>query len=133
MINIAEPVSNFQFCIMCKSNCSGSCISLLKVNHINSDDELTEVINLLNNIKVCDGSGETNKNLFMTEIISLKAEARQLLDEVNHSGMRSSDGKLISGKSYGFQELFEDNSFKEKLDNLRRRIQVLSAQTLLAK
>lgn len=68
----------------------------------------------------------------MTEVINLKAEARKLLDEVNHNGERSLNGKLISASSYGFQNMFEDSSFKERLNSLKQRIHALS-QTLVVK
>ena len=121
------------FVNMCTSQCSGSCISLLKNNLINCKDALVKLNDVLINLTVCGASGGTDKKLFMTEIINLKEEARKLLDEVNHNGLSSASGKLISASSYSFQNLFEDNSFKERLDNLKQRIHVLSAQTLLVK
>jgi hypothetical protein len=69
----------------------------------------------------------------MTEVINLKTEARKLLNEVNHHGERSPNGKSTAASSHSFQNLFEDNSFKERLDNLKQRIRALSAQTLLVK
>jgi hypothetical protein len=105
-------------------------MAILKDIPINSGVALKELNDLLNNIAGCGSHRGTNKTLFMTEVTNLKAEARKLLDEVNHNGMRSQDGKLISGSSFGFQDFFEDNSFKERLNSLKQRIQVLSAQTL---
>jgi hypothetical protein len=108
-------------------------MAILKNIPVNSEVALVELNDLLNDIAGCGAHADTNKTLFMTEVTNLKAEARKLLDEVNHNGMRASDGKLISGASYGFQDLFEDNSFKERLNNLKQRISVLSAQTLALK
>ena len=133
MQSIAGPLPIFQLCIMCTSKCSGSCMSMLKEKLINSKESLKELNDLLNNITTCGAPAGTNKNLFMTEVINLKAEARKLLDEVNHHGERASNGKLISASSYGFQNMFEDNSFRERLNNLKQRIRVLSAQTLVVK
>lgn len=113
---------------MCKSKCSGSCISLLNANLINSGESLTELNNLLGNLTVCGIQGQTGKSLFMTEVINLKAEARKLLDEVNYPGERSPSGKLIT--PYGCHNIFEDNSFKERLKSLKQRIRMLSAQML---
>ena len=78
--------------------------------------------------------GTKDIKLSMSEVINLKAEARKLLDEVNHHGERASNGKLISDSSYGFQDMFED-SFMERLNNLKQRIRVLSSssQTLVVK
>lgn len=61
----------------------------------------------------------------MNEVIYLKDEARKLLDEVN-SGERSPTGKLISA-SFNYN-VFEDNSFKERLSNLKHRVAALSSQ-----
>lgn len=118
---------------MCKSKCSGSCMSLLKVNLINSGELLTELNNLLSNLTVCGIPGETDKTLFMTEVINLKTEARKLLDEVNYNGERSPTGKLISHSCHGYHNIFEDNSFKERLNNLKQRIHALTAQMLVVK
>jgi hypothetical protein len=107
-------------------------MNLLKHNPINSDASLMELNNLLNNISVCGAPAGTDKNLFMTEVINLKEEARKLLDEVNYHGQRSAEGKLISASSYGFPNP-ADNSFKERLNNLKQRIRVLSAQSLVLK
>jgi hypothetical protein len=108
-------------------------MAILKHIPINSGVALKELNELLNGIAGCGAHTGTNKTLFMTQVTNLKAEARKLLDEVNHNGMRSPDGKLISGSSYSFHDLFEDNSFKERLNSLKQRIQVLSAQTLAIK
>ena len=117
---------------MCKSKCSGTCVSLLKVNLINSDEALKELIDLFNNITVCASPKDTDKKLFMTEVINLKAEARKLLNEVNHSGIRSTTGKQNSTDNF-FENIFEDNSFKERLNTLKQRIYALSAQELIIK
>ena len=76
-------------------------------------------------------TSKTDKTLFMTEVINLKAEARKLLEEVNYTE-RSPTGKLIS-TSYGFYHFFEDGSFKERLNNLKQRIRALSSLTLVVK
>jgi hypothetical protein len=108
-------------------------VNLLKNKLISSNAALIELDNLLTNITVCGAPAGTDKNLFMTEVIDLRTEARKLLDKVNYNGERSPDGKLISTSSFGFQNIFEDNSFKERLDNLKQRISALSAQTLAVK
>lgn len=118
---------------MCTSKCIGSCTSLLKVNPVDSWEALNELNNLLNNITVCGAADNTDKNLFMTEAINLKAEARKLLDEVNYNGERSPTGKVISACSNGYHNIFEDNSFKERLNNLKQRIHALSSQMLVGK
>lgn len=105
-------------------------MNVLKDKLINSNESLKELNDLLNNITTCGAPAGTDKNLFMTEVIKLKAEARKLLDEVNHHGERASNGKLTAS-SYDFQNMFEDNSFRERLNNLKQRIRVLSAQTLV--
>lgn len=133
MKSIVKATVIFQLCNMCTSQCSGSCINLLKSNQINSKDSLIELNNLLINLTVCSEQADTDKNLFMSEMINLKDEAKKLLNEVNHNGERSPNGKLIPASSYGFQNLFEDNSFKERLDSLKSRIRILTAQTLVIK
>lgn len=133
MKDIVVVITIFQLCNMCKSQCSGSCINLLKNKLINSNASLIELNNLLTNITVCGAPAGTDKNLFMTEVINLRAEARKLLDEVNYNGERSPNGQLIPASSHGFHNFFEDNSFKERLDNLKQRIKILTAQTLVIK
>ena len=133
MESIAVFFSIKQLCIMCTSKCSGSCTSLLKVNPIDSLEALKKLNNLLNNITVCGASNDTDKTLFMSEAITLKTEARKLLDEVNYNGERSPNGNTISTSSYGYHNIFEDNSFKERLNNLKQRIHALSAQMIAVK
>lgn len=130
---IVRSFTIIQLCNMCTSGCSGSCMTILKNIPVSSHGALVELNDLLHNIAGCGAHSSTNKNLFMTEVINLKVEARKLLEEVNHNGMRLPDGKLIPGSLGGHQNLFEDNSFKERLDNLKQRIRVLSAQTLAFK
>lgn len=133
MQSIAGLYPILQLCNMCISNCGGSCLKLSADKQVNSYESLTELNELFNNITVCGASAETNKILFMTEVIHLKTEARKLLDEINHHGERSPNGKPIHASAYGAQNLFEDNSFKERIDNLKQRIRALTAQTLSVK
>ena len=66
----------------------------------------------------------------MTELINLKTEARRLLEQVNQNFERSPNGARISYWPYDADNIFEEHSFKEKLRNLKQRIQAFSAQNI---
>ena len=70
----------------------------------------------------------TNKNNFMSEITNLKIEARRLLEQVNQNFERSPNGARVSYWPYDSNNIFEEHSFKERLRNLKQRIQAFSAQ-----
>lgn len=91
---------------------------------------MIELNNLLNNITVCAAPAGTDKNAFMTEVIDLKKEARRLLDEVNQYAEKSPNGTRISNSHYDFENIFEEYSFKERLNNLKQKIHALSLQNI---
>lgn len=103
---------------------------LLKNKLIHSQESLTELNNLLNKITVCGepAGTETDKNIFMTEAINLKSEARKLLDEVNQYFERSPNGNKIFSSNYD-SNIFEQPSFKERLNILKQKINAVSQKT----
>ena len=115
---------------MCKSQRSGSCMSLLKDKLIDSNESLIELNNLLNNIAVCGAPAGIDKNNFMTELTNLKTEARRLLEQVNQNFERSPNGARISYWPYDSDNIFEEHSFKERLRNLKLRVQAFSAENI---
>lgn len=66
----------------------------------------------------------------MIELTDLKSEARRLLEEVNHNFERSPNGDRIPYWPYDSNNIFEEHSLKERLRNLKQRIQVLNAQNI---
>lgn len=115
---------------MCKSKCSGSCMSLLKDKIIVSKESLVELNNLLNKITLCGAPAGINKNVFMSEIINLKIEARRLLNEVNLDAENSQDRGRISTSPDNVENIFENFSFKERLNDLKQKIHALSGNIL---
>jgi hypothetical protein len=111
---------------MCTSKCGGFCISLLKDKLIDSKQSLVELSNLLDNLTVCGVPAGTDTNNFMAEVNNLKMEARRLLDEVDHQA-ESKDGKTINLPGY-IESIFEEFSFKERLNELKQKIHGLSHQ-----
>jgi hypothetical protein len=108
-------------------------VFLLKDKLIDSRESLIELNNLLNNIAVCGAPASIDKNDFMTEVTNLKMEARRLLDEVNQNFERSPNGTRITNSSYGYENIFEAYSFKDRLNNLKQKIHALSAQNIRVK
>lgn len=106
---------------------------LLKDKLSDSRESLIELNNLLDNIAVCGAPAGTNKNNFMTEVTNLKMEARRLLDEVNQYFERSPNGARITNSPYDFENIFEDYSFKVRLNNLKQKIHALSLQNIVVK
>lgn len=127
MINIVRHSVIFQLCSMCLSKCSGSCMTLLKHQLINSGASLIELNNLLNKITVCAIPAGIDKNIFMTELSYLKNEAKNLLDEVNQYTMRRPNGDEIF-VSYRHSDIFRKSSFKMRLVILKKKIHALSIQ-----
>ena len=61
----------------------------------------------------------------MNGITNLKTEAKRLLDEVNHRIERSPNGVEISNSQYDMGYLFEEQSFKQRLLQLKQTIALL--------
>ena len=115
---------------MCKSKCKGTCLLSLKGKTIDSRESLIKVINVLDTLSICstsddEHSNNSDKNISMNEITSLKTEARILLDELNHKIERSPDRLEISNSPYDMEYLFEEQSLKKRITRLKQKITLL--------
>ena len=72
----------------------------------------------------------TNKITFMKDVTNLKIEAKHLLNEVNHHVDTSSNGERISNSPYDIERRFEDHSFKERLNDLKQKINAVSFENI---
>ena len=115
---------------MCKSKCSGACMTMLKAKLINSGESGTEINNLLNKITACGAPTGTDKIAFMNDVTNLKVEANHLLDEVNQYAEIFPNGKRISNSPYDFESIFEEHSFKQRLNDLKQKINALSLENI---
>ncbi|MEP6616136.1 MAG: hypothetical protein ABJA57_06130 [Ginsengibacter sp.] len=66
----------------------------------------------------------------MNSIAELKSEARSMLNEVNHRVERSPNGLEIFDSSFGNVNSKTDDSFMDRLLELRRQINQLSLPPL---
>lgn len=105
-------------------------MTMLKAKLINSGESLMEMNNLLNKITECGAPAGTDKNLFMNDVTNLKIEAKHLLDEVNQYAEIFPNGKRISNSPYDFESIFEEHSFKQKLNDLKQKINALSVENI---
>ncbi len=105
-------------------------MSLLKGNLFNSSQSLTEIYNLLNNMTECGAPIGTNKLTFMKDVTNLKIVAKHLLDEVNHHVKSSPDGERISNSPYDIERSFEEHYFKQRLNDLKQKINALSLENI---
>lgn len=115
---------------MCKSKCQGTCMLSLKDKVIDSKESLINVINVLDTLSTCSTSvdehrNDSGKNNSMNEIANLKTEAKNLLYGMSHKIERSSDGVDISNSPFDIEYLFEEQSFKERLIQLKKKIFLL--------
>ena len=104
-------------------------MTLLKTKLITSGESLRELNSLFNKITECAAPAGADKNLFMTEVTNLKMEARRLLDEVNEHGERSPNEDKIFNSNNG-SNIFEEVSFKQKLNDLKQKINALSLENI---
>lgn len=109
---------------MCTYKCSGSCMVLLKEKLLDSKESLAELNNILDKLSSCDSLGDTGKSKFMNEVTVLKMEAAKLLEEINCR----EENTTITGSDteHNLQNIFEEFSFKERLNNLKQNIVSLS-------
>ena len=70
-----------------------------------------------------ENSNNSNKNIYMNEITNLKIEAKSLLDELNHKAEGFSD--KYSNSPNEREYYFEEQSFKERLKQLKKRFSIL--------
>ena len=96
----------------------------LKDKDIDSEESLIEVINLLNTLNSCTISGDKNNS--MNEIANLKTEAKNLLNELNYKTKGSCDKSLIF--PYDREHFFEEQSLKERLIELKKKIDAIMAK-----
>jgi|GEM_PF-2791571 len=116
---------------MCTSKCGGSCISLLKDKSIDSKQSLLELNSLLDNLTVCGLPAGTDTNNSTTEVNNLKMEVRMLLDEVDQQPW-SADVKSINSPGH-IENIFENFSFKERINELKQKIHGLSHKESVVK
>ena len=65
---------------------------------------------------------------FMNQLMDLKMEAQRLLNEVNHKIERSPNGREVNFQ-YDYRNFFEEQSFKERLVQLRKQVALFHASS----
>lgn len=113
---------------MCISKCSGSCMVILKEKILDSKESLAELNNILDKLSACDSSGGSGESIFMNEVTVLKMEAAKILETINLEEKNSV--KIKNDTVYNLANIFEESSFKERLNNLRQNILSLSDNKL---
>ena len=78
----------------------------------------------------CGAPIGTNKIAFMNDVTHLRIEAKHLLDEVNHHFETSPNGERISNSPYDIERSFEEHSFKQRLNDLKQKINELSLENI---
>ena len=118
---------------MCKSKCQGTCILSIKDKPIDSKESLINIITVLDTLSTCSTSAHEyknpDKNNSMNNIINLKTEAKKLLDELNNKTEILPEGVITSNLPHAFEYIFEEQSFKQRLINLKQKITLLQAST----
>lgn len=120
-----------QYLHMCKSNCQGTCLTLLKDREIASKEALLKVISVLDRVTNCNSFNDETGNQLnqlnsMEEIQSLKTEARRLLEELNHHAYPFSGVLATPGARMAAIPIFEEQSFKDRLSQLKKKIDALT-------
>lgn len=64
----------------------------------------------------------------MNQLMNLKMEAQRLLNEVNHKIERSPNGREVNFQ-YDYRNFFEDQSFKERLVQLKKQVAIFHASS----
>ena len=99
-------------------------MSLLKEKRIDSKQSLMELTNVLDKLSAC-GTADAITD-FTNEVIILKEEARSLLEAINFNTESVHKDKEIPDPGDNSESIFEDFSFKERIDNLKQKIHSLS-------
>ncbi|MEO6456221.1 MAG: hypothetical protein ABIN97_19245 [Ginsengibacter sp.] len=112
---------------MCKSNCQGTCKSLVENNDDDQKELLAKVIDGLEKVTRCStpkpGFINSISNSYMIEMNTLKAEAKLLLEEVNcYDGSGTKTGRC---NPYMYENAYEEYSLKERIKMLKQKVQLL--------
>lgn len=109
---------------MCISQCSGLCMVLLKEKLLDSKESLSELNTILDKLGACSSPGDTSESKFMNEVALLKMEAANLLEMIN--SQEESAPLTTSDTEHSLPNIFEESSFKQRLNNLKQSIVSLS-------
>ena len=103
---------------------------MLNYDDRNMKRSVSQIIDALEKITNCPTTTQQNfatqlTNNRMGKLDALKDEAKKLLEEVNCFDGKFSDTATRCNSSYIYEKLFEEYSFKERIEQLKQKIQLL--------
>ena len=113
---------------MCKSKCGGLCTLTLQDEVIDTKESLLKIIHALDKLTACSATPGiemiATKNAGINEMILMKTEARQLLEEVNNYGNIQNGKKSFSNSIFNPEHQVQDISMRGRLSELKKKIAV---------
>ena len=112
---------------MCTSKCSGICTEMVNKQETDVKESLDQINMVLNKIIDCNTSshlaGKELNDQNMKNVIELRQEAKQLLDEVNKATLNSGTSTSLVDGCYNSKNLFIPLSVKERVFQLRKKFE----------
>jgi len=114
---------------MCKSNkCQGTCKSMMNNDSINPKESIHKIIDgleTLTNCSVVKPAADTVSHNYITRMNNLKEEAHQLQSEINSYNTDADNKAETPAESHLAGNSKDENSFMEKVNLLKKKIQLI--------